>query len=69
MLAFLVIRACEVQVASMAGALKPYVPTQDVIDIVPAQARIITDGNAPFAHLTWAALKRKLDREQPEYKT
>lgn len=69
MLAFLVIRACEVQIASLAGGIKPYIPTQDVIDIVPAQARIITDGEAPFAHLTWAALKRKLDREQPEYKT
>lgn len=69
MLAFLLIRACEVQIASLAGAVRPYVPPQEVIDIVPEQARIITDGNAPFSKMTWAALLRKLDREQPDYKT
>jgi ribulose-5-phosphate 4-epimerase/fuculose-1-phosphate aldolase len=69
MLAFLLNRACEVQIASLAGGVKPYIPTQDVIDIVPDQARIITDGNAPFNHLTWAALLRKLDRDAPDYKT
>jgi hypothetical protein len=40
-----------------------------VTDIVPVQAGIITDGKAPFNQMTWAALLRKLDREQPEYKT
>jgi ribulose-5-phosphate 4-epimerase/fuculose-1-phosphate aldolase len=69
MLAFLLNRACEVQIASMAGGIKPYVPPQDVVDIVVEQARIITDGNAPFNQMTWAALLRKLDREAPEYKT
>lgn len=69
MLAFLVIRACEVQIASIAGGVKPYIPTQDVVDIVPGQARIITDGNTPFPQMTWRALLRKLDREAPDYKT
>jgi len=40
-----------------------------VLDIVPEQARIITDGNAPFNQISWAAMLRKLDREQPDYKT
>jgi ribulose-5-phosphate 4-epimerase/fuculose-1-phosphate aldolase len=69
MLAFLVIRACEVQIASIAGGVKPYIPTQDVVDIVPGQARIITDGNTPFPQMQWRALLRKLDREAPDYKT
>jgi ribulose-5-phosphate 4-epimerase/fuculose-1-phosphate aldolase len=69
MMAFLLNRACEVQIASQAGGIKPYVPPQEVVDVVPAQAGIITDGNAPFNLMVWAALLRKLDREQPEYKT
>jgi ribulose-5-phosphate 4-epimerase/fuculose-1-phosphate aldolase len=68
MLAFLVNRACEVQIASLTGGVKPYVPTQAVVDIVPSQARIITDGNTPFPQMTWRALLRKLDREAPDYK-
>ena len=69
MLAFLVIRACEVQIASLAGDVKPYVPPQSVLDITVAQARIITDGNAPFNQVTWKTLLRKLERDAPEYKT
>jgi hypothetical protein len=40
-----------------------------VIDITYQQAKIITDGAAPFNQMTWRALLRKLDREQPDYKT
>jgi ribulose-5-phosphate 4-epimerase/fuculose-1-phosphate aldolase len=71
MLAFLVVRACEVQMMSMTGAggLKPYVPPQSVQDATVGQARIITDGNSPFSQMTWQALLRKLDREAPDYKT
>ena len=69
MLAFLLNRACEVQIASFAGGVKPYVPPQSVLDITVEQARIITDGNAPFNGLTFRALKRKLDRDCPDYKT
>ncbi len=69
MLAFVLNRACEVQIASLAGGVKPYIPPQGVLDIVPEQARIITDGNAPFNQISWAAMLRKLDREQPDYKT
>jgi len=69
MMAFLLIRACETQIRSMAGGIKPYVPPQDVLDATIGQARIITDGNAPFNQMTWRALLRKLDREAPNYKT
>jgi ribulose-5-phosphate 4-epimerase/fuculose-1-phosphate aldolase len=71
MLAFLMIRACEVQMMSMTGVggLKAYVPPQSVLDITPGQARLITDGNSPFNQMTWRALLRKLDRDAPAYKT
>ena len=69
MLAFLLNRACEVQISSLAGGVKPYVPPQSVVDIVPEQGRIITDGNAPFNPMVWRAWLRRLDREAPEYKT
>jgi hypothetical protein len=69
MLAFLVIRACEVQIASGAGAIKPYVPPQSVLDITVQQAKIITLGEAPFNQVTWQTLLRKLDRDAPAYKT
>jgi ribulose-5-phosphate 4-epimerase/fuculose-1-phosphate aldolase len=69
MLAFLVIRACETQVRASAGAVKPYVPPQAVVDATIGQAKIITDGNQPFNQMTWRALLRKLDRDAPDYKT
>jgi ribulose-5-phosphate 4-epimerase/fuculose-1-phosphate aldolase len=69
MLAFLVIRACEVQIASGAGNIKPYVPPQPVLDITVQQAKIITLGEAPFNQVTWQTLLRKLDRDVPSYKT
>jgi ribulose-5-phosphate 4-epimerase/fuculose-1-phosphate aldolase len=69
MLAFLIIRACEVQMMSLAGGVKPYVPPKPVVDATIGQARIITDGNAPFNQMTWRALLRKLDRDAPDYKT
>jgi ribulose-5-phosphate 4-epimerase/fuculose-1-phosphate aldolase len=69
MLAFLLNRACEVQLESLAGGVKPYVPPQPVLDITIQQAKIITDGNAPFNAVTWQALMRKLDRDDPSYKT
>ena len=71
MLAFLMIRACEVQMMSMTGqgGVKPYVPPKSVLDVTPVQARLITDGNSPFNQMTWRALLRKLDRDAPAYKT
>ena len=70
MLAFLMIRACETQVRSMAGGVKPYIPPQHVLDITPVQAsKFFTDGNAPFNQMSWRAHLRKLDREAPDYKT
>lgn len=69
MLAFLVIRACEVQTMSLASNVTAYVPVPSVIQATVGQARMITDGNEPFNQMTWRALKRKLDRDAPDYKT
>jgi ribulose-5-phosphate 4-epimerase/fuculose-1-phosphate aldolase len=69
MLAFLLNRACEVQIMSSAGSIKPYIPPRDVLNATIEQAKIITDGNAPFNQMTWRALLRKLDRDAPDYKT
>lgn len=69
MLAFCVIRACESQMMAAAGAIKPYVPPQSVLDATIGQARIITDGSEWFNQMTWRALLRKLDRDAPDYKT
>lgn len=69
MLAFLMIRACEVQMMSLAGGVTPYVPPQPVLDATIGQARIITDGQQPFNQMTWRALLRKLERDAPDYKT
>ena len=65
MLAFLLNRACEVQIASLAGGVKPYVPPQPVLDITVQQAEIITDGNAPFNAVTWQALAAQARPRRP----
>ena len=68
-LAFLLDRACETQIMSQAGAIKPYLPSQQVTDICPQQARIITDPTQPFNKMTWAAWLRMVDRLAPDFKT
>lgn len=69
MLAFLLNRACEVQIASQAGGIKPYVPSQDVVEATVGQARLITDGTSPFNAMTWRSWRRLADRVAPAYKT
>jgi ribulose-5-phosphate 4-epimerase/fuculose-1-phosphate aldolase len=69
MLSFLMIRACETQIRSLAGGVKPYVPPQTVLDATIGQAKIIHDTNAPFNQMSWRAHLRKLDRIAPDYKT
>jgi ribulose-5-phosphate 4-epimerase/fuculose-1-phosphate aldolase len=69
MLAFLLDRACEVQLASQAGGVRPYIPPPQVVDVTVGQAKIITDGSAPFNAMTWKAWRRMADRDHPEYKT
>jgi len=70
LLAFFLNRACETQVMSGtgAGALDPYIPPQDVIDVTAKQARSLIDGTQPFTKAAWAGLLRKLDRESPGYR-
>ena len=69
MLAFLLNRACEVQIASQAGGIQPYVPSQNVIEATVGQARMITDGTSPFNAMTWRSWRRLADRVAPAYKT
>lgn len=70
MLSFLMIRACETQIRSLAGSVKPYIPPQHVLDATVGQGRaIIHDTDAPFNQMSWRAHLRKLDREAPDYKT
>lgn len=69
MLAFLLNRACEVQLASLAGSIDPYLPSRSVIEICPQQAKIITDPEAPFNKMTWSAWLRMLEKRAPDYKT
>ncbi|QEU09502.1 class II aldolase/adducin family protein [Paracoccus yeei] len=62
-------RACEAQIASGTGpgGLEPYIPPQEVIDRVPGEAGIITDGNSPFVAMAWRSLQRRLARHAPDY--
>ena len=69
MLAFLVIRACETQVRSMAGGLKALHPAAAGSRRDHRAGPYHHDGNAPFNQMTWRALLRKLDRDAPDYKT
>jgi len=64
---FLVIRACETQVRSVAGAIKPYVPPQ-AVSTRPSVRPRSSRGNEPFNQMTWRALLRKLDRIAPDYR-
>jgi ribulose-5-phosphate 4-epimerase/fuculose-1-phosphate aldolase len=69
MLAFLLNRACEVQLASQAGGIKPYVPPQAVLEATVGQAKIITEGSAPFNAMSWKSWRRMADRLAPDYNT
>lgn len=68
MLAFLLNRACEVQLASVSGTITPYVPNGSVLDATVEQAKIITEGAAPFNAMSWKAWRRMADRIAPDYK-
>jgi ribulose-5-phosphate 4-epimerase/fuculose-1-phosphate aldolase len=59
-------RACETQIAALAGGAPLHFPTQQVQDVVQRQAQF---GIAPVARLAWAAQLRLLDAKDPSYKT
>lgn len=61
-------RACECQV--LAGHSNLYRPPQSVIDQTAVQAlNILESDTDPIGPLNWGAVRRRLDRLAPEYKT
>ncbi|TNE39638.1 MAG: class II aldolase/adducin family protein [Alphaproteobacteria bacterium] len=57
-------RACEMQVASLAGDRKLHYPADSVRDLTAQQG---TTGLPGIADMAWKALLRKLDRQMPGY--
>jgi len=62
-------RACKFQLAALTGGAEPNRVPQEVVDYTAQQGREINnEGRAAGGKLLWAALKRKLDREDPGYR-
>ena len=59
-------KACEMQIAALAGGSKLHWPAQEVQEVVRRQA---SSGLGPVAQLAWHAQLRMLDRTDPSYKT
>nr|WP_206066326.1 class II aldolase/adducin family protein [Novosphingobium sp. ERN07] len=59
-------RACEIQVAALAGGTPLRMLGQDIQDLVAAQLDEATMGNAPGT-LDWIALMREVERIAPDY--
>lgn len=57
-------RACEMQVASLAGGRKLHYPSDSVIEVTAKQGE---NGLAAISGIAWTALLRKLDRQLPGY--
>lgn len=61
-------RACRFQLSALTGGAEPNPIPQEVIDYTIQQGREINEtGRGAGGRLLWAALKRKLDREAPDY--
>lgn len=62
-------RACKFQLAALSGGAEPNRIPQEVVDYTAQQGREINNqGRGAGGKLLWAALKRKLDREDPSYR-
>lgn len=62
-------RACRFQLAALTGGAEPNRIPQEVVDYTAQQGREINNaGRAAGGRLLWAALKRRLDREDPGYR-
>ena len=70
MLMYQLERACRMQVAALGGSTKLYPIAQAVISKSTAQGAAIfgKGGFVPLGQNEWAALLRKLDREDPGYR-
>lgn len=61
-------RACRFQIAALTGGAEPSPIPKEVADYTMQQGREINrTGRGAGGKLMWAALKRKLDREDPSY--
>ena len=62
-------RACKFQLAALTGGAEPNTIPKEIVDYTAAQGRHLSaTGRGAGGKLLWAALKRKLDREDPEYR-
>ena len=62
-------RACHFQLAAITGGAEPNPIPQEVVDYTAQQGRTNSvNPNNTGGKLLWAALKRKLDREEPGYR-
>jgi ribulose-5-phosphate 4-epimerase/fuculose-1-phosphate aldolase len=65
---FRIERACRFQIAALTGGAEPNPIPREVADYTIQQGREINrTGRGAGGKLMWAALKRKLDREDPGY--
>lgn len=61
-------RACKFQQAALSGGAEPNRIPQEVVDYTAQQGlEINRTGRGAGGKLLWAALKRRLDREEPDY--
>jgi ribulose-5-phosphate 4-epimerase/fuculose-1-phosphate aldolase len=62
-------RACRFQLAALTGGAEPNPIPQEIVDYTAQQGREIAHtGRGAGGKLLWAALLRKLDREDPGYR-
>ena len=62
-------RACKFQLAALTGGAEPNLVPQEVVDYTAQQGReLATTGRGADGKLLWAAMLRKLDREDPGYR-
>lgn len=62
-------RACRFQLAALTGGAEPNMIPQEIVDYTAQQGRELSrSGRAAGGKLLWAALRRKLDREDPGYR-
>ena len=62
-------RACRFQLAALTGGAEPNRVPQEVVDYTAQKGReLATTGRGAGGKLLWAALLRKLDREDPGYR-
>lgn len=62
-------RACKFQLAALTGGAEPNLIPNEVVEYTAQQGREISKtGRGAGGKLLWTALKRRLDREEPDYR-